>query len=76
MNSEYTKSTQIKCLTSFMEEPLKQGRAGNYFRPRATLRFYLCLTGQISVKKHKLKLKFCPSRAGCGPLAVCCPLLH
>ncbi len=49
--------------------------AGNYFRSRATLRLYLCLAGQISVKKLKSKLKFCPSRAGCGSRAVCCPLL-
>ena len=31
--------------------------AGNYFRPRATLRLYLCLAGQIQVKKAYSKLK-------------------
>ncbi len=36
---------------------------GNYFRPRATLRLYLCHAGRISVKKGHIKLKICPSRA-------------
>ncbi len=48
---------------------------GNYFRPRATLGFYLCLAGQIQVKYAFSKLKMKSSRAGCGPRAVCCPLL-
>ncbi len=49
-------------------------RAGpaNYLRPRATLCLNTCLAGQISVKKRKVKLKFCPSRAGCGTRSVCC----
>jgi hypothetical protein len=47
---------------------------GNYFRPRATLGLYLCLAGQIQVKYAFSKLKMAPSRAGCGPRAVCCPL--
>ena len=42
---------------------------GNYFLPRATLRLYLGLAGQISVKKYPIMLKFCPFRV------VCCPLL-
>ena len=49
---------------------------GNYFRPRNTLLLYKCLAGHISVKKAKPKLKNYPSQAGCGPLAVCCPLLN
>ncbi len=48
---------------------------GNYFCPRATLRLYMCLAGLISVKKPKLMLTFCSSRARCSPWAVCCPLL-
>ena len=31
--------------------------ADNYFGPRATLRLYLCLEGQIKVKKDNSKLK-------------------
>jgi hypothetical protein len=42
-----------------------QGR-GNYFRPRATLRLYLCHAGRISVKKGHFKLKISPSRAVCN----------
>ena len=30
---------------------------GNYFRPRATFRLYLCLAGQISVKKANSMLE-------------------
>ncbi len=48
---------------------------GNYFRPRATLSLYMCLAGLFSVKKPKLMLTFCPSRARCSPRAVCYPLL-
>ncbi len=46
---------------------------GNYFR--ATLGLHLRLSGRISVKKANFKLKNGPLRAGCGPQAVCCPLL-
>ncbi len=48
-------------------------RAGNYFRPRATLGFYLCLAGQIQVKYTFSKLKMEPPRAGCGLRAVMLP---
>ena len=44
--------------------------AGNYSRLRATLRLYLCLTGQISVNKANSKLKKWPSRAECCPLLI------
>ncbi len=46
-----------------------------YFRPQSTLHLCMGLTGQISVKCRKLKLKICPSRVWCVPQAVCCPLL-
>jgi hypothetical protein len=40
-------------------------------RPEVVLlRLYKCHAGQISVKKPKLKLKFCPSRAVCWPLLL------
>ncbi len=48
---------------------LKTG-VGNYFRPWATLGFYLCLAGQIQVKYAFSKLKREPMWAGCGPRAV------
>ena len=44
--------------------------AGNYSRLRATLRLYLCLTGQISVNKANYKLNKWHSRAGCCPLLI------
>ncbi len=43
-------------------------RGGQLFCPRPTLRLYMCLTGQISVKNPKLELKFFPSRAVCWSL--------
>ncbi len=33
---------------------------GNYFRPRATLRLYLCFAGRISVKNANFKVKKFP----------------
>jgi hypothetical protein len=48
---------------------------GNYFCPRATLRPFRCLAGQIPVKKAIIQLNICSSGAGRGPRAVCCPVL-
>ncbi len=58
-----------KCFSYFYT--LSQGRATIFVRGP----HYMCLVGRISVKEVYFKLKICPSRARCGPRAVCCPLL-
>ncbi len=59
----------INCLLVLRGVPCRSG-AGSYFRPWATLGFYLCLAGQIQVKYTFSKLQMEPPRAGCCPLLL------
>jgi hypothetical protein len=52
--------------TFYCKDILHKAGAGNYFRSRAILGFYLWLAGQTRVKNSFSKLKMEPARAGCG----------
>jgi len=71
-SSQFSLLPQLLLKTTLTSKVVKSDSktgVGNYFRPRATLGFYLCLAGQIQVKYAYSKLKLET------PRAVCCPLL-
>jgi hypothetical protein len=62
-------------VTYYLNDPLSQGWPTIFVRGPHCPYFLGASRARFQSKKAIIKVKFCSSRAGRGPRAVCCPLL-